>query len=107
MRRRSCSAAAHLSWGRVPYTYFYSLRGLAVAVRPLLFGLSEAYYVFMAHTKHDVSHLPLSIFIFFKNVFYINIFLVSQFTVLYHYRPAGGAGRCPLPLHYRAVGTYM
>ena len=32
-------------------TYFYSLRGLAVAVRPLLFGLSEAYYAFMAHTK--------------------------------------------------------
>ena len=32
-----------------------------------------------------------SIFIFFKNVFYRNIFLVSQFTVLYPYRPAGGA----------------
>ena len=30
------------------------------------------------------------IFIFFKNVFYINIILVSHFTVLYPYRPAGG-----------------
>jgi hypothetical protein len=39
-----------------------------------------------------------SIFLFFKNVFYRNIFLVSRFTVLY---PG------PLPPPYRAVGTYM
>ena len=31
-----------------------------------------------------------SIFLFFKNIFYRNIFLVSQFTVLYPYRPADG-----------------
>jgi hypothetical protein len=30
------------------------------------------------------------IFIFFKIVFYINIFSVSQFTGLYPYRPTGG-----------------
>ena len=30
------------------------------------------------------------IFIFLKNIFYINIFSVSHFTVLYPYRPAGG-----------------
>ena len=30
------------------------------------------------------------IFIFFKIIFYINIFSVSHFTVLYPYRPAGG-----------------
>ena len=34
------------------------------------------------------------IFIFFKIVFYINIFSVSQFIGLYPYRPAGG-GRLP------------
>ena len=38
-------------------------------------------------------HARSPIFIFFKNVFYINIFLVSQFTVLYPYpggRPLAG-----------------
>jgi hypothetical protein len=30
------------------------------------------------------------IFIFFKIVFYINIFLISHFTVLYVYRPTKG-----------------
>jgi hypothetical protein len=42
------------------------------------------------------------IFIFLKIVFYRNIFLVSQFTGLYPYRPsAGRAAPC------RAVGAYI
>ena len=54
-----------------------------------------------------------SIFIFFKNIFYRNIFLVSQFTVLYPYRPAKGQAAPlwgpggPLLLPCRAVGTYI
>jgi len=37
------------------------------------------------------------IFIFLENIFYRNIFSISQFTVLYPYRPAGGLppGRGP------------
>ena len=33
---------------------------------------------------------PFFYFYIFKNIFYRNIFLVSQFTILYSYRPAGG-----------------
>jgi len=44
----------------------------------------------------------LFIFIFFENIFYRNIFSISQFTGLYPYSPAGG-----LPPISWAVGTYM
>ena len=54
------------------------------------------------------------IFIFFKIIFYRNIFSISQFTGLYPYRPAGGAGPTarlrggrPPAAPCQAVGAYM
>ena len=47
----------------------------------------------------------LFIFIFFENIFYRNIFSISQFTILYPYRPPGGRQGACRPAG--TAGTYM
>jgi len=55
-----------------------------------------ASFVYLPGTAHCgvLAQGVIFIFIFLENIFYRNIFSISQFTVLYLYRPAGG-GRGP------------
>ena len=73
------SRAADPAWPRTS-----SPRPTRLAVGALLLmGQSKA-------VRPEAAPSVFYIFIFFKIVFYRNIFSVSQFTVLYPYRPAGG-----------------
>jgi len=69
-------------------TIWYAFASLKKATPGLMFGL------ILTIPRPFLGLLPVFfyIFIFFKIVFYINIFLVSQFTDLYSYRRQGAAG---------------